>query len=100
MLKGEKSTETTERISSKINFLTDTIYRDLDETADQAIIETVLRTAIPKRLLDHVGYENIWRNTPRKYLMSMAATTIAQKYVYGEGLQASEFKFYQYMKAL
>merc|ERR1719235_2031161 len=98
MQKGEKATEVTERISDKINFLTDTIYRDLDENADKAIIERVLCMAIPQRLLDHVGFENIWHNTPRKYLMCMVATTIAKKYVYGEGLHASEFKFYQYMK--
>jgi len=96
--KGRTSVESTDRLSAKINFLTDTIFRDLSETDDKIVIEKVLRMVIPKTLIDKVGFEGIWKNTPRNYLMAMVATNVAAKYVYDNGMEASEFKFYNYLK--
>jgi len=96
--KGRTSVESTDRLSAKINFLTDTIFRDLSETDDEIVIEKVLRMVIPKTLIDKVGFEGIWKNTPRNYLMAMVATNLAAKYVYDNGMEASEFKFYNYLK--
>jgi len=98
--KGKGSMDTTERIAAKINFLTDTIFRDLSETADKVIIEKVLKKAFAPSLLAFVGFDNIWKNTPRSYLMAMVATNLASKYVYENGLDASEFKFYNYLKQI
>jgi len=98
MVSGKSSMETTDRLSAKINFLTDTITRDLNEKTDDVIIQRILKTAIPKSLLDHVGFENIWNRTPRNYLMAMVATNLASKYVYEHGMDASEFVFYTYLK--
>jgi len=98
MLLGRSSMGTTDRLSAKINFLTDTITRDLSEITDKVIIEKVLRMAIPPSLLNHVGFENIWNRTPRNYLMAMVATNLASKYVYDHGMDASEFVFYGYLK--
>jgi len=96
--KGFGSMETTDRLSGKINFLTDTIFRDLSTKKDDALIQKVLKLAFPPSLLEHVGFENIWKNTPRNYLMAMVATNLAAKYVYDNGMDASEFKFYNYLK--
>jgi len=98
MRKGHSSMEITDRLSAKINFLTDTMFKDLNEVTDKVIIEKVLRACIPKSLLEHVGFENIWNRTPRNYLMAMVATNLASKYVYQNGLDASEFVFYTYLK--
>jgi glutamate dehydrogenase len=100
MKQGKSSMESTDRLSAKINFLTDTIFRDLNESADKSIIEKVLRSAIPQKFLAHVGFDNIWKNTPRNYLMAMVATNLAAKYVYENGMDASEFKFYNYLKGI
>jgi glutamate dehydrogenase len=100
MLQGRSSMESTDRLSAKINFLTDTIFRDLDESKDRIVIEKVLKTAIPQKFLNHVGFDNIWKNTPRNYLIAMVATNLAAKYVYENGMDASEFKFYNYLKGI
>lgn len=100
VMKGCSSMETTDRLSGKINFLTDTIFRDLTATGDEVLIQKVLKIAIPATLLNHVGFENIWKNTPRNYLMAMVATNLAAKYVYENGMDASEFKFYNYLKSI
>jgi glutamate dehydrogenase len=100
MSKGRSSTDSTDRLSAKINFLTDTIFRDLIESADQALIDKVLRIAIPRILIDHVGFDNILKNTPRNYLMAMVATNLASKYVYENGMDASEFRFYTYLQGI
>jgi glutamate dehydrogenase len=100
MAKGVSSVDASDRLSAKINFLTDTIFADLDLINDRAIIEKTLCKAIPPSLLAHVGFENIWNNTPRNYLMAMVATWLASKYVYENGMDASEFKFYNYLKGI
>jgi glutamate dehydrogenase len=100
MLKGQTSIETTEKLSGKINFLTDTIFRDLNEKKDSVMIQKVLKMVIPSTLLNHIGFDNIWSRTPRNYLMAMVATNLAAKYVYENGMDASEFKFYNYLKDL
>jgi glutamate dehydrogenase len=100
MKKGKSSMESTDRLSGKINFLTDTIFRDLSTSGDKTLIEKVLKQSIPPSLLNHVGFENIWKNTPRNYLIAMVATNLAAKYVYENGMDASEFKFYNYLKRI
>lgn len=100
MAKGQTSMETSDRLSAKINFLTDTIFADLDEANDSVIIQKALRRAIPPSLLQHVGFDKIWENTPRNYLIAMVATYLASKYVYENGMDASEFKFYNYIKGI
>jgi len=100
MGKGHSSCEASDRLSAKINFLTDTIFADLDETKDTIMIQKALQKAIPPSLLAHVGFENIWDNAPRNYLMAMVATNLASKYVYENGMDASEFKFYNYLKGI
>jgi glutamate dehydrogenase len=100
MQKGRSSMESTDRLSGKINFLTDTIFRDLSESSDKVIIQKVLKMCIPKSLADKVGLDNIWKATPRNYLMAMVATNLAAKYVYENGMEASEFKFYNYLKGI
>jgi glutamate dehydrogenase len=100
MKQGRTSIEATDQLSNKINFLTDTINNDLNETGDKAVINKVLQMVIPKSLIKKVGFESIWRNTPRNYLMAMVATNLASKYVYENGMEASEFKFYNYLKGI
>jgi len=100
MMEGRSSMDATDRLSAKINFLTDTIFSDLCALKDKAIIEKVLRQAIPAKFLKHVGFQQIWENTPRNYLMAIVATNLASKYVYENGMDASEFKFYNYLKGI
>jgi len=100
MAQGRSSMAATDRVSAKINFLTDTIFSELDELTDRVLVEKVLLAAIPQCFLKHVGFDEIWENTPRNYLMAMVATNVAAKYVYENGMDASDFKFYNYVKRI
>ncbi|EER00582.1 hypothetical protein Pmar_PMAR007269, partial [Perkinsus marinus ATCC 50983] len=42
----------------------------------------------------------IVENTPEAYLNAMVATWIADEFVYSNGLQTSEFGFFQFMRSL
>jgi glutamate dehydrogenase len=100
MQSGETSATVTDQISEKINKLRDTIFNELQENPDMVLFEKTLRRAVPPVLLAHAGYEALTTNTPRQYLIAICATYLASQYVYTVGLDASEFRFYQFMRDL
>jgi NAD-specific glutamate dehydrogenase len=100
MQSGETSATVTDEVSEKINKLRDTIFNELMENPDEELIEKTLRRAVPPVLLGHAGYEALTTNTPRQYLLAICATYLASQYVYMVGLDASEFRFYQFMRNL
>jgi glutamate dehydrogenase/leucine dehydrogenase len=100
MQSGETSATVTDRVSEKINALRDTIFAELLENPDEVLFEKTLRRAVPPVLLAHAGYEALTSNTPRQYLLAICATHLASQYVYTVGLDASEFRFYQFMRNL
>jgi glutamate dehydrogenase len=100
MQAGETSATVTDKVSEKINKLRDTIFTELRDNPDEELLEKTLRRAIPPVLLAHAGYEALTTNTPRQYLLAICAAHLASEYVYTVGLDASEFRFYQFMKNL
>jgi glutamate dehydrogenase len=100
MQAGETSATVTDEVSEKINKLRDTIFTELLENPDEVLLEKTLRRAVPPVLLAHAGYEALMTNTPRQYLLAICATHLASQYVYTVGLDASEFRFYQFMRNL
>merc|ERR1719183_3304537 len=100
MQAGETSATVTDQVSEKINKLRDTIFNELLENPDEELIEKTIRQAVPPVLLAHAGYEALTTNTPRQYLLAICATHLASQYVYAVGLDASEFRFYQFMRNL
>jgi len=100
MQAGETSATVTDKVSEKINKLRDTIFTELQENPDEVLFEKTIRRAVPPVLLAHAGYEALTTNTPRQYLLAICATHLASQYVYAVGLDASEFRFYQFMRNL
>jgi glutamate dehydrogenase len=100
MQAGETSATVTDQVSEKINKLRDTIFAELMENPDEVLFEKTIKRAVPPVLLAHAGYEALTTNTPRQYLLAICATHLASQYVYTVGLDASEFRFYQFMRNL
>jgi len=94
---GESSMVATDKLSAKINEITDAIFAELNQNMNQSLLERTLGVAIPPALLEHVTMEVIMENTPQAYLTAICATYLASRYVYQVGLSASEFSFYQFM---
>jgi len=98
---GVGSSDATDRLSQKINDLTDTIFREIcsQGMANNPIVEKTLRRAIPQVLQDEVGIDAIMKNTPENYLMAIVATFLASRYVYEKGIDSSEYNFFLFMNA-
>ncbi len=89
----------TNRISKKINDITDSVYNS-DLVNDYKLRETVIVKYTPPTLLKLVGIENILKRVPENYLNSIVATKIAIDFVYRHGTKANEVDFYSYLKTL
>lgn len=90
--------ELTKIISQKINSLSDYISEVLD--MDSPLARTILRRALPNLLIHQCTFERIFARVPQNYLRAVAAAWVASRYIYKYGIEASEFSFYQFMRAI
>lgn len=93
---GIPKVELTKIISQKINSLSDYISEVLDMTSPLA--RKILRRALPNILLNQCTFERMIEQIPQNYLRAVAATWVASRYIYKNGIEASEFSFYQFMR--
>ncbi|EER13233.1 hypothetical protein Pmar_PMAR019687, partial [Perkinsus marinus ATCC 50983] len=95
-------TDATILLSKKINDMQSYILGVLEEhdPENDWMVRAVLRRCVPRLLLVHCGLDKIVENTPEAYLNAMVATWIADEFVYSNGLQTSEFGFFQFMRSL
>ena len=85
-------------ISQKINSLSDYISEVLE--MESPLAKKILQRALPNLLLSQCSFERIFARVPQNYLRAVAATWVASRYVYKYGIEASEFSFYQFMRAI
>lgn len=95
---GVPKIELTKIISQKINSLSDYISGVLDMSSPLA--RKILHRALPNILLHKCGFDSIFNRVPQNYLRAVAATWVASRYIYKNGIEASEFSFYQFMRNL
>lgn len=95
---GVSKVELTKILSQKINSLSDYISGVLDMKSPLA--RKILRRALPNILLNQCGFEEIIKRVPQNYLRAVAATWVASRYIYKNGVEASEFSFYQFMRTV
>lgn len=95
---GVSKVELTKILSQKINSLSDYISGVLDMNSPLA--RKILRRALPNILLNQCGFDAIIKRVPQNYLRAVAATWVASRYIYKNGLEASEFSFYQFMRTV
>ncbi len=85
--------------SAKINQIADAI-RESPLADDPVLRERVLRSCVPKRLLDALGLPAILERVPGAYLKAMLAAKMATDFVYGRGLRANEVDFADFVSDL
>jgi glutamate dehydrogenase len=96
---GRPLTLISDDISARINRITDAV-RASDYIADPQIRRTVVAEYTPAALLDLVGLEAILERVPAAYLDAIVASRIGSRFVYEEGLRATEVDFARYMDRL
>jgi len=96
---GVPFTLLTNRVSGRINDITDSVYRS-DLPNNPKIREMILCMYVPKPLMDLVGIRGIVENVPENYLNAIISTKIATSFVYTRGIEADEIDFYNYVRAL
>ena len=90
--------ELTKIISQKINSLADYISGVID--MESPLAKKILRRALPNILINQCGFDRIITRIPQNYLRAVAATWVASRYIYKNGIEASEFSFYEFMRAV
>lgn len=95
---GISKAELTKILSQKINSLADYISEVID--MNSALAEKILRRALPNILVNQCSFDRIIARVPQNYLRAVAATWVASRYIYKNGIEASEFSFYQFMRAV
>eukprot|EP00732_Lithocolla_globosa_P000355 Lithocolla_globosa_v1_NODE_101_length_6343_cov_18.219454.p1 type:complete len:1015 gc:universal NODE_101_length_6343_cov_18.219454:3103-59(-) len=59
--------------------------------------EKVLKQALPKTLLEKLGYDVIEKRVPEPYMKAIFCTFLASRFVYQYGIETSQFAFFNYM---
>jgi len=89
----------TDQVSDKINNLV-MLIQSSNLYEDKKLRATVLKRAIPSKLLQEATLEGLLERVPDSYLRATFATYIASRYIYQKGIDSNEFSFYDYMNEL
>lgn len=86
----------TDMFSEKINQIKDVIGQS-SLYEDKVLREKILRRALPKELINLLGFEKVLSRLPENYIQSTFAAYIASRFVYQFGLSGAEFEFFEFM---
>ena len=95
--KGIPFTLLTNRVSRKINDITDAIFNS-DLPANTRLRENIITEYTPKPLLELIGLDNILKRVPENYLNAIVSAKLATSFVYTHGLDSNEIDFYNYLR--
>jgi len=87
----------TDQISDKINEINDGIQNS-SIWKDKNTRIKVLKEAIPQRLQELVGLEEILSRVPESYIRAVFGAHLASNYVYEAGLNPPDFRFFEHLK--
>jgi glutamate dehydrogenase len=59
--------------------------------------KSVLAEALPRQLLQKIGLDKIMERVPDNYLRAIFGSYLASRFVYGYGISASQFAFFDFM---
>eukprot|EP00930_Biecheleria_cincta_P019369 TRINITY_DN147_c0_g1_i4.p1 TRINITY_DN147_c0_g1~~TRINITY_DN147_c0_g1_i4.p1 ORF type:complete len:1150 (-),score=209.95 TRINITY_DN147_c0_g1_i4:133-3582(-) len=100
---GMEKVEATKQISSKITKMQDTIMakmQDLKGEERENLVRRVMRLAMPPIMVDQIGIEQILQAVPQNYIFAMVGAWIASRFVYQNGINASEVSFFFFLRSL
>jgi len=101
---GTPKIECTSRLSVKINQICDSIQSQFQQgmTAEekQQLVQVVLKKALPPSLLEAMSLEQILKQVPENYIAALVGAWAASRFVYQNGINASEVNFFFFMRSL
>jgi hypothetical protein len=95
--KGIPFTLLTNRVSRKINDITDAVFNS-DLPANTKLRENIIIEYTPRPLLELIGLENILKRVPENYLNAIVASKVATNFVYKYGMESNEIDFFNYLR--
>jgi len=90
----------TDKVSDKINSLNDAISESKLYDVNNELRNTVMSRAVPKKLQELLGLEEVIKRLPDNYGKAMFGAWVAAHFVYAYGLNASEFAFFEFIAGL
>jgi glutamate dehydrogenase len=87
----------TDQVSDKINSL-NAFVQSSSLWDSIELRNIVLAAALPKKLIEVIGIENIMKRVPDSYLQAIFGAHLASRYVYKHGLDANEMAFFEFMQ--
>jgi len=100
---GLSKVQATKMISGKINHLQDGIMAQCSRMTasdrDQ-LIRFVLQRAVPPVMVHHLGVEGILQRVPSNYVEAIVGAWVASRFVYSQGVDASEVSFFFFLQSL
>jgi len=87
----------TDSISDKINNL-NVFIQTSALWQNHSLRKIVLARALPSKLQELVGLDNVLKRVPEAYLQAIFGAHLASRYVYKHGLDANEFAFFDFMQ--
>jgi glutamate dehydrogenase len=96
---GEHRHILTDKISTKINDLTVAISNS-SLYDDNNLRDNVLGQAVPKKLIDAIGLDQVIVNVPDNYLRAIFSTYVASRFVYKNGIKDNAFALHEHIQEL
>lgn len=96
--KGIPRVVLSDRISEKINSVTDAIFES-ELYRDEVLFRNFIKCCCPSVILELVSFDKILKRVPESYLKSVFASRLASRYVYTCGLEANEIDFHNFLKS-
>jgi len=88
----------TDRLSTKITTLRDSIGQSEVLWGNEDLRNKVLRAAVPKTLQKAVTVDQLQERLPETYLRALFASYLSSRFVYSYGMDTSEFALFEYVQ--
>mmetsp|Transcript_40612 Transcript_40612/g.94315 ORF Transcript_40612/g.94315 Transcript_40612/m.94315 type:complete len:1161 (-) Transcript_40612:134-3616(-) len=101
--RGISKVQATKMISSKINLLCDAIMAQCGNKNcpdRDRLFRSVLQRAVPPAMMEHLGVEGILQRVPSNYVEAIVGAWVASRFVYSQGVDASEVSFFFFLQSL
>ena len=88
-------------LSDRLSLAITNLDQELQETElwhDLPLRKSVLQDALPKLLLDKIGFDTIVERVPDNYLRAIFGSYLASNFVYQHGSSPSQFAFFDFMR--
>mmetsp|Transcript_22421 Transcript_22421/g.40433 ORF Transcript_22421/g.40433 Transcript_22421/m.40433 type:complete len:1145 (-) Transcript_22421:63-3497(-) len=100
---GMQKVEATRLVSSKITKMQDSImakFQDMSEAEKSMLIRRVLQLAVPPIMFQQVGVDGLLKRVPPNYIAATVGSWVASRFVYQNGIDASEVSFFFFLRSL